>query len=371
MSKLKEKQNLTEIDKDELFENLEGVIKIIHIFGGAFLLGVVLMMITGMGYLPVYLEILSMLGYVVMGLPMLCVFIFKSGPLCVDLGPAFYLSRTQVGNIIYERTARDYESEFAANGLWTILKLAIFFLLSVIITPIIVIAALLSHKRLRKKALAYAEENGMDKSEVPTYATKTAKLVIAISCIIIAVVMVVGLVTGIASIGAAKEERAELEKGFETIIASLPEEYYAEKSCKHSDCCAAKFKMEDGSVVYYGVFCAGEKGQAHGNQYYIIDGKLYVSSMGYWFVNDNAELLDYVIAERHLEGIVGDDPKFQSTGTAANDEHGEYIMYYFPSGNYINAYKNGKLLGYSVFWLEEKDLTELKNNVEYVLANAD
>ncbi len=367
---------------EELFDDLHDIIKVIHIFGGALLAGIAVMLVfSAVSEIFVQLSFLSILGYVVMGLPMLCVFLVNSGPFFVDVGPVFYKTETKIGNFIYEKMERDHESEFAAGGLLTIFKLCIFFLLSVILCPIIVIIAMSAYEKTRKEALEYAEKNGISKDEVPTYKTKTAKLFISVCVIIIVAIIAVGLVIGIIAGLLVADEQSVYEQEFPACLESLPEEYYAKLNCKHDDCCAAAFKLDDGSMVYYGTFC-NEQGMMHGKEYYIIGGVLYVSDgFGYWWINNDGELYDYIISRRHLKEVVGTAPEFQN---GHSGESGEDKVYVFKNGDayrFIKFDKNNVFLAYghgetdagytNTFTLEDKDLTLIKEQVEKVLTEAE
>ncbi len=369
-------------DGEELFDDLHDIIKVIHIFGGALLGGIATMLVFSMvSEMFVQLSFLSVLGYVVMGLPMLCVFLVKGGPLYVDLGPMFYKTESRIGNIIYERYERDYEGEFASNGLLTIFKLMIYFLLSVIITPIITIIAFGAYNRTRKEALEYAEKNGISKDEVPTYKTKGAKLFMSVCTIIIVAIIAVGLVIGIIAGLMVADEQSAYEDEFPARLESLPEEYYAKLNCKHDDCCAAEFKLDDGRVVYYGTFC-NEQGMMHGKEYYIIDGVLYVSDgFGYWWINDDDELFDYIISRRHIKEVVGTSPDFQNGQLGENGEDKVYVFKNGDAYRFIKFDKDGIFLAYghgetdagysNAFTLEDKDLAEIKDQVAEVLAEAE
>ncbi len=292
------------------------------------------------------------LGYGVYAAPCLLAFVFKVG-IFVDVGPMFHEVDHPVGNIIYRVTERDYAGEAAMNIGFTLLKVLIIALVSVVLTPIFAFAALIFYRFQVQKSKKYAEENGIDPDTLPLIpkwyymvagGAMLGALVAAIVCNCIG-----------SAINRAESE-ADMKQGQEildSIIGTLPDDWYtcttnSQKYDYNSHLFgstggwSAEF-MLDGKKVYAGKFCTSfynmeSLGLENNMVYYIIDGKLYVGNGGlgvdYMERLDNPKALEYCMS-RHLMPHIGEGAKVESAIMREGSESYNEIYYEYEGKSHV------------------------------------
>ncbi len=263
--------------------------------------------------------LLFMGGYAVAAAPCILAFIFRFGVFC-NVGPVFHTTYSRYDNFIIQKTERDYMTQAGASVGMTLIKLLVIFLVSLILTPIVTIALYIAYKKAYKQAVSYAEENGVDRHEIPT----VSKAFYTLPALIVAVLFVGSIIGSVISnkvnaIEDAKRDTAH-EKAFEAVLSNLPEEYYANtyNTIYESGGFAAEFNV-DNKKIYCGKivsnFTDGIDGIESNMIYYIIDGKAYVDlyEMGDFEILDNDTAVEYLLG-RHLTNCIGSGAEFIDGG---------------------------------------------------------
>ncbi|MBQ8768664.1 MAG: hypothetical protein IJZ15_03315 [Oscillospiraceae bacterium] len=309
---------MNQIKNSPEMENVASSKKAVMLFGAFCAGGLILLMISallanidsvsnGIGVL------FFLAGYGVIAAPCLCAFIFKFGAF-VEVGPVFTTYNTQIGDFIYQRVQRDYASEAGMNLVFTLLKVGIMFLISLILTPIITVVLFIIYSKNHKKAEKFAEENGVDKSVIPCISKTLVLAVVGILAVLLVATIIASAISDAASDKKRDREHTGYQKALAAAVQNLPEEYYADALHINNETGGfiAEFEL-DGETVYYGKISTNFSlvdGLYSGSVYFIIDDVLYVDLVGGGYeatsfkVSEDAEAKEYALG-RHISQNVG------------------------------------------------------------------
>ena len=223
-------------------------------------------------------------GYLVIAAPCMLAFVLKIG-LFVYVGPVFSTSQTRIGNVIYTVTERDYSSQAAMNIGFTLIKAFIIFLLAVIISPVVTIVLFFIYNSNHKKAIEYADINGIDKKTVPHL---NKGLVIAVFAIVIALFAAAIISSNISDKHYEEQKKEDTEVYsalLETAVGKIPDEYYAEsyKGEISTGGFVAEFILDGKKVVCgkFGMNISNAYDKIDSNTvYYLIGDTLYIDLYG-------------------------------------------------------------------------------------------
>ncbi len=202
----------------------------------------------------------------------------------IDIGPVFHAVDTPIGNFIYRTFVPDVSGQMAANLFLTIIRAMFMLLLSVIIMPILLLICLMGYKIGRKKALRYAEANGVSPKSIPSISP--------VVMLIYIVVLVAGIITANLVANAIEKKYEDqyneklqamtvvYEAFMDDIDNAIPEEYYAEayNGENYTSGYIAQFKVGD-KIVKCGSLKIENVIDSYG-KYYIIDGVVYIDEYG-------------------------------------------------------------------------------------------
>lgn len=375
-------------------ESVAAAIRAFMLFGGFCAGGLIAIMLSAfLGNLPVNTGLWGLFFYLaghgIIALPVLCAFVFKFGAF-VDVGPVFYTHDNIVGNVIYRVTERDYTTQGGMNVVLTLLKLFLFFLISIVLTPIITVILYIIYIKARKGAVKYAEENGIDRESVPSV---NKNIVIAIIGVLAA--LLVGTIIGSALSGSIRDkERDEADAMYATLFVEiskgLPSEYYAEayKGASAAGGYIVEFEL-DGKKVYHGELSSNfslVEGLSAVSKYYIIDGVVYLDaySIGKYEISESVEIKEYLLS-RHLGANIGEGAVLKSGN--AEGELSRLVYTYNDKEHCVLVDSDKKIaktqlvydytdrdtydkMPETAFEFDyEKDLTEFKNKVRDILTN--
>ncbi len=233
-----------------------------------------------------FVEILIILGAIIFAGPLVICLCF--GLPLIDIGPVFRAVDTPMGNFIQRTFVPDISGQMSANLALTLIRALFMLLLSVILMPILILLSFIGYKSARKKALRYAEEQGLPEQAVPRLSLIVTGGLLAF--------LVVGIISAnlIESAVDKKQNEAYDEKmaAMTVVFDEFQEdmddillgEYYAEayKGEGYTGGFVAQFKIGDKTVL-----CGKSKplteypdALTSSSVYYIIDDLLYIDRYG-------------------------------------------------------------------------------------------
>lgn len=252
-------------------------------------------------------------GYGVIAAPCMLAFVFKFG-LFVDIGPMFTTFDMPMGNYIYRTVRRDYMSQMGGNIMFTFIKGLIILLISLVLTPILTLVLYIIYNRAHKKALIYADENGIDRRRVPAVNKMLVRVVALVMVALLAATIIASAVSSAVKDAQRDADSQKYAQVLASAVEALPEEYYAEAYKRsRTGGYIGEFTL-DGKKVYFGEVSSNfdlVDGLYSGSVYYIIDDVLYLDLVGGGFeaknftVCDTAAVKEYLLS-RHLTQNVGE-----------------------------------------------------------------
>lgn len=354
-------------------ENAASSKKAFLLFGGFCAGGLILLMISALfaniDAVPSVIGVFFFLaGYGVIAAPCLCAFIFKFGAF-VEVGPVFTTYYSRFGNFIYERAQRDYASEAGMNLVFTLLKVGIMFLISLVLTPIVTVVLFIIYRKNYSKAEKFAEENGIDKGVIPCISKTLVLAVVGVLAALLVATIVASSISDAASEKKKDQQFAGYKNALTAALQKLPQEYYADALHINNETGGfiAEFEL-DGETVYYGKISTNfdlVDGLYSGSVYYIIDDVLYVDLVNGGFettsfkVSEDAEAKEYALG-RHISRNVGEGAKFvhaepynDTTLLKIEYEGSEYWIYLDGENNLVKT-----MIPYDAFKKEHYDMPE-------------
>lgn len=309
---------MNQIKNSPEIENAASAKKAFMLFGAFCAGGLILLMVSALlaniNSIPNGIGVLFFIaGYFVIAAPCLCAFIFKFGAF-VEVGPVFTTYYSRVGDFIYQRAQRDYTSEAGMNLVFTLLKVGIMFLISIVLTPIVTVILFIIYGKAHNKAEKFAQENGFDKDVVPSVNKVLVLAVVGILAVLLIATIIASAVSGAARDKEREKENKGYQKALAAAVQNLPEEYYADALRVNSETGGfiAEFEL-NGEKVYYGKISSNfdlVDGLYSGSVYFIIDNVLYVDLVGggreatSFKVSEDAEAKEYALG-RHISQNVG------------------------------------------------------------------
>ena len=371
-------QNKTIETKDYTHEPIEAVRsarKLFYAFGGFCAAGIIVMSVSiFIGNITVsgLVSLLLVLGFCIMAAPCILAFVLKFG-IFYDVGPIFTYSDFRVGNIIYRTSVRDYGTQMSWSAVFTIVKLAIILLVSVILTPIITLILYICYRRSLSKAIQYANKNGIDKSKIPTINRP-----IVYAFLIIVLVLFIGsiIADNVTTSIHNNQEKAKNEKNsssFSVILKNIPKEYYYKATKANIDTggFVAEFTV-DNKTVLTGKTSSNLSGisDLSGNEeYFIIDNVAYLNRYGVdeWEINNDKVIIDY-LTSRHLSSIIGKGAEFIDSSDYKKETS---IRYKYKNQKYqITVINQNEIQYYSKYYsYKEMDKMSDEPELSFVLDN--
>lgn len=360
----------------EPIEAVKSARKLFYSFGGFCAVGIIVLSITTFIMnikASGLVTLLYVLGFGIMAAPCILAFVLKFG-IFYNVGPIFSYSDVRIGNIIYRTPVRDYGSQMSMSLVFSIVKIIIICLISIILTPIITLILYICYRRSLTKALKYADENGIDKSKIPT----VNRPMVYTFLIIVLAFFIGSIIADNVTTSIHNKEEAETNKknssAFSAILKNIPKEYYYK---------ATNANIETGGFV--AEFTADNKqilaGKASSNisgvsdlsgneEYFIIDNVVYLNRYGIdeWEQSTDKVIIDY-LTSRHLSGVIGKGAEFVDSSDYKQETS---IRYKYKNQQYNITINNKNAIQYYAKYYSYKEMDKIKEEVEtaFVLDNS-